>query len=291
MRVRLAALLLTAAIALPACIAGAEEATDLTGIWRGENEDGSKMEIVIRGDALTLTWIADDNTTSYVYWAGTYEAPTEVVEDYSWVSEQDADQTDKYSPEKKEETKEFLYSEGTIRTEVSLTGETTLLQFEYTDEPETEVAAVTYDTDYELMYYQLQQEYQELQEKYEALLAGSPAEEAEETVVPEQESESEGEIRATRGENNALQMAWNYLRLMHFSYAGLIEQLEEQNYTTEEAVFAADHCEADWNEQAVGKAQEYLDLMPLSREELVMNLEYDGFTTSQAEYAADALGY
>lgn len=40
---------------------------------------------------------------------------------------------------------------------------------------------------------------------------------------------------------------------MPFSYTGLIEQLEYEQYSHDDAVYAADNCGADWNEQAAKK--------------------------------------
>lgn len=95
----------------------------------------------------------------------------------------------------------------------------------------------------------------------------------------------------TLGEQNALAQAKNYLSIMAFSYSGLIEQLEYEGYTTEEATYAVDNCGADWYEQAAKKAEEYLDVMSFSRSGLIEQLEYEGFTTEQAEYGVTAVGY
>lgn len=95
----------------------------------------------------------------------------------------------------------------------------------------------------------------------------------------------------TMGEANALESAEAYLSFMAFSYSGLIEQLEYEGFTTDEAVFAADNCGADWNEQAAKCAQEYLDTFAFSREELIDQLEYEGFTYDQAVYGVEAVGY
>jgi hypothetical protein len=66
----------------------------------------------------------------------------------------------------------------------------------------------------------------------------------------------------------------------------LIEQLEFEGYSHSEAVYAADNCGADWNEQAVKKAKQYLEHSSFSRSGLIDQLEFEGFTHSQAEYAA-----
>ena len=78
---------------------------------------------------------------------------------------------------------------------------------------------------------------------------------------------------------------------MSFSKDGLIKQLEFDKFTTEQATFGVDSCNADWNEQAVKKAKEYLDVMSFSKDGLIKQLEFDGFTTEQAEYGVTGASY
>lgn len=96
---------------------------------------------------------------------------------------------------------------------------------------------------------------------------------------------------AAGGEENASRSASSYLSLAPFSYTGLIEQLEYEGYTKEEAVYAVDNCGADWNEQAAKSARNYMETSALSRTELINQLKYEGFTEEQAEYGAKAVGY
>lgn len=94
----------------------------------------------------------------------------------------------------------------------------------------------------------------------------------------------------TKGETNALGSALSYLKYMPFSYTGLIKQLEYEKYSHEEAVYAADNCGADWNEQAVKCAKNYLEYMSFSRGGLIDQLVYEGFTQEQATYGVDKVG-
>ena len=94
----------------------------------------------------------------------------------------------------------------------------------------------------------------------------------------------------TVAQKNARNSAESYLSFSAFSYNGLIEQLEYEGYTTEEATYAADNCGADWNEQAAKSAESYLDMMSFSRQGLIEQLEYEGFTREQAEYGATQNG-
>lgn len=95
----------------------------------------------------------------------------------------------------------------------------------------------------------------------------------------------------TTGQKNALATAKNYISFMPFSYTGLIEQLEFEKYSHEDAVYAADNCGADWNEQAALQAKTYLELSPFSRDDLIEQLEFEGFTHEQAVYGVEQNGY
>lgn len=95
----------------------------------------------------------------------------------------------------------------------------------------------------------------------------------------------------TTGEKNALRSAREYLNFSAFSYTGLINQLEYEDYSTEEATYAADNCNANWNEQAAKSAKEYLDMSSFSRQELINQLIYEGYTQEQAEYGVTQNGY
>lgn len=95
----------------------------------------------------------------------------------------------------------------------------------------------------------------------------------------------------TMGQKNALVKALQYLEYGGFSYNSLVDQLEFEQFSEEDAIFAADHCGADWNEQAAMKAKSYLDHFAFSRDQLIDQLESEGFTESQAEYGVQAVGY
>ncbi len=113
-----------------------------------------------------------------------------------------------------------------------------------------------------------------------------------ETTLPTQTTPpGETQISVTLGMENALKKAQSYLDFMAFSYLGLIEQLEYEGYTPDEAKYGVDNCGADWNEQAAKKAASYLEVMNFSKNGLIEQLEYEGFTHEQAVYGAESVGY
>ena len=119
--------------------------------------------------------------------------------------------------------------------------------------------------------------------------AEKPAEEAapkaEEAPTPEAAAPSE-----TASQKNAVRKAKDYLDYTAFSYTGLIEQLEYEKFSTDDATYGPDNSGADWDEQAAKKAADYLDYSSFSRDGLIEQLEYEGFTPDQATYGVDTVG-
>lgn len=94
----------------------------------------------------------------------------------------------------------------------------------------------------------------------------------------------------TKAQENAVKKAKSYLNYSAFSRKGLIEQLEFEGFTNEEAVYGVDNVGADWNEQAVKKAKSYLSYSSFSRKGLIEQLEFEGFTHEQAVYGVEQNG-
>ncbi len=101
------------------------------------------------------------------------------------------------------------------------------------------------------------------------------------------ESASGGNV----SQENALSKAKSYLEFAAFSYNGLIDQLEYEGFSTEDATYAVDNCGANWMEQAAKKAKSYLEFSSFSKQGLIEQLEYEGFTHEQAVYGAEQNGF
>jgi|GEM_PF-2861538 len=94
----------------------------------------------------------------------------------------------------------------------------------------------------------------------------------------------------TVSQSNAVRAAGNYLSFMGFSRTGLIRQLQFEGFSREDATYAVDEVNVDWNEQAARSARNYLDFMAFSRSGLIRQLEFEGFTREQAIFGANAVG-
>jgi hypothetical protein len=120
--------------------------------------------------------------------------------------------------------------------------------------------------------------------------AGSTTEE--EVLIEDEIPTAEVEqLTETLGQSNARRQAETYLNFSAFSRKGLIEQLEFEGFSNEDATYGVESLGANWREQAAKKAREYLDFGGFSRQSLIEQLEFEGFTPAQAAYGADAVGY
>lgn len=105
-----------------------KEPTDLTGKWKSEENDGSYQEAVITSDRIEINWVSDGGKTKSIYWIGSYEAPTEYVDTYSWTSERNKEETDSALFASTDDTKDFNYKNGIISYEASAFGTTTTVE-------------------------------------------------------------------------------------------------------------------------------------------------------------------
>lgn len=97
-------------------------------------------------------------------------------------------------------------------------------------------------------------------------------------------------VELTLEQQNAVTTALDYIDFMAFSRSGLIDQLEYEGYSSDDATLVVDHIGVDWNQQAEFMAQQYLDTMSFSRDGLIEQLEYEGFSHDQAVHGVDKAG-
>jgi hypothetical protein len=100
----------------------------------------------------------------------------------------------------------------------------------------------------------------------------------------------------TVSQKNAIESAKNYLNFASFSRVGLINQLSSsagEGFPKRDAVYAVNHIDVNWNEQAAKAAKQYLKLQAFSRSGLIEQLESkagDGYTHAQAVYGVNKTG-
>ena len=100
-----------------------------------------------------------------------------------------------------------------------------------------------------------------------------------ETTKPPLESLSENQVQA-------IQTAKDYLDTMHLSQTELLQMLSVENIDSEDAKFALEYLNIDWNQEARKKAKEYCKhKIGFSKEKLKAQLLFDHFTEEEADFA------
>ena len=101
----------------------------------------------------------------------------------------------------------------------------------------------------------------------------------EETTKPPLESLNENQLQA-------IQSAKGYLDTMHLSQTELLQMLTVENIDLEDAKFALEYLNIDWNQEARKKAKEYCKhKIGFSKEKLKAQLLFDHFTEEEADFA------
>jgi len=90
-------------------------------------------------------------------------------------------------------------------------------------------------------------------------------------------------------QQNAVDKAESYLQYSAFSRTGLIEQLEFEGFSPEDATLAVDSLDVDYGEQAKKKAEDYIDYSAFSRSGLIEQLEFEDFSPEDSAAAVDSL--
>lgn len=105
------------------------ESLDLTGLWieDGKTESETHMVATIRDDGkIGVFFILEDDPTPWTYWVGTYEAPQNNEKEYSWTSDSTYGGSGMLASSAS--TKDFKYSGGKLSYEVTINGNTRIVE-------------------------------------------------------------------------------------------------------------------------------------------------------------------
>ncbi|QTX05809.1 hypothetical protein [Agromyces archimandritae] len=103
-----------------------QEPLDLSGQWTQMNSESadSYQAAIIDGDTITVNWVNEADSSAALYWAGSYAAPGEAADTYSWTSEGDTEQMSSALLASGDDTKEFAYADGVLSYELTAMGVT-----------------------------------------------------------------------------------------------------------------------------------------------------------------------
>lgn len=135
MRKRIVAAVLIAALACLFLMGAAAPAKslDLTGNWEEKDKGDSYQAGYIKDGEIVIYWVSDGGDTKSLYWAGSYIAPTDNTEPYTWDSENDKEKTGSALLASGDDTKKFTYENGEITYKASALGTTKKMHFVRTD--------------------------------------------------------------------------------------------------------------------------------------------------------------
>lgn len=102
------------------------EPLDLTGEWKqtNSNSEDSYQAATISGDVIEVNWVNEADSTTAIYWVGTYDAPTEDVAEYMWDSVNDTSKTENALLASSDQTKTFTFKDGVLSYELTAMGVT-----------------------------------------------------------------------------------------------------------------------------------------------------------------------
>jgi hypothetical protein len=120
-----------------------------------------------------------------------------------------------------------------------------------------------------------------------AAQASAPADPSEAPVSqPKAKKADKPKPELTVAQEQALSAAQSYVDTMGMSKKGLVGQLKFDKFDAADAKWAANHVDANWNDEAAESAEAYLEVTSMSESGLVDQLKFDKYTTAQAEYGA-----
>ncbi|PRI11894.1 hypothetical protein [Leucobacter massiliensis] len=105
---------------------------DLTGSWKQTNSNSptNYQQATITAETISIDWVNEENDSTSIYWVGTYTAPTEAGDTWTWTSTRDAAATDTAMMASTDDTKDFTYTDGVISYEVTAMGTTVTVELE-----------------------------------------------------------------------------------------------------------------------------------------------------------------
>lgn len=109
------------------------EVLSLVGNWEQEELGDSYQAGYITEDTIEIFWISDGGETAALYWSGTYEAPDEDTDSYSWDSVNDTSRTGSALLASGDDTKTFTYEDGVLSYPVTALGVTSTYELVPTD--------------------------------------------------------------------------------------------------------------------------------------------------------------
>lgn len=110
----------------------AKKPPDLNGEWKqvNSNSEDSWQSATIQDGKIIINWVSDNGDSESLYWEGSYVAPTEYNETYTWDSQNQRDESKIALMSSNDDTKTITYEDGQLSYEVGVMGVTTTVRLE-----------------------------------------------------------------------------------------------------------------------------------------------------------------
>lgn len=125
----------TTLIAHTAAAYGNDQSTDFNGCWKQSDANGQAWQGgYIDGDKIEIFWISDGGEEAALYWSGSFEAPENDTDSFSWTSVNNTERTRFSLLASQADQKEFSFANGEISYEATALGVTKTVKLIPTDE-------------------------------------------------------------------------------------------------------------------------------------------------------------
>ncbi|WP_345474319.1 hypothetical protein QMQ05_07535 [Glutamicibacter ectropisis] len=91
-------------------------------------DDDAYQLATIDGDVISIDWVTNNGDTKSIYWVGSFEAPKDSTDSFTWTSARDRKATDTALMASSDDNKKFTYNNGEISYEAGIMGTSTTVR-------------------------------------------------------------------------------------------------------------------------------------------------------------------
>lgn len=105
---------------------------DLNGAWKQVNSNSADtyQQATIADGVISIDWVNAPESSTAVYWVGTYAAPTDAADNYAWQSQGDTAAMQSAILASGDATKDFTYEGGVLKYELTAMGVTMTVEMQ-----------------------------------------------------------------------------------------------------------------------------------------------------------------
>ncbi|KSU67802.1 hypothetical protein AS038_01480 [Arthrobacter sp. NIO-1057] len=91
-------------------------------------DDDAYQLATIDGDVISIDWVTNNGDTKSIYWVGSFEAPKDYTDSFTWTSTRDREATDAALMASSDDSKKITYNNGEISYEAGIMGTSTMVR-------------------------------------------------------------------------------------------------------------------------------------------------------------------